>query len=108
MWRDACQKAFEKLKVAVSSEPVLRLPDFEFPFEVHTDAFDKAIGGVLVQEKHHVAYESKKLKEVEQKCSTHEKEMIAVVHCLLAWRVYLLGPKFVVRTDNVANTFFNT
>jgi len=34
--------------------------------------------------------------------------MIAVVHCLLAWRVYLLGPKFVVWTENVANTFFNT
>ena len=34
--------------------------------------------------------------------------MIVVVHCLLTGRVYLLGPKFVVRTDNVANTFFNT
>ena len=34
--------------------------------------------------------------------------MIIVVHCLLTWRVYLLGPKFVVRTDNVANNFFNT
>ena len=34
--------------------------------------------------------------------------MIVVVHWLLTWRVYLLGLKFVVRTDNVANTFFNT
>ena len=32
----------------------------------------------------------------------------AVVHYLLAWRVYLLGPKFLVRTDNVAYTFSNT
>ena len=31
-----------------------------------------------------------------------------MVHCLLAWRVYLLGCKFLVRTDNVTNTFFNT
>ena len=61
---------------------------------------------VLVQEKHLVAYESRKMNEAEQKCSTHEKEMIVVVHCLLAWRVYLLGPKFVVQTNNVANTFF--
>ena len=108
MWTDACQEAFDKLKVAVSSEPVLRLPDFGLPFEVHTDASDKIIGGVLVQEKHHFAYESRKLNEAEQKCSAHEKEMIAVVHCLLAWRVYLLAPKVVVKTDNVANTFFNT
>ena len=96
------------MKVAVLSEPMLRLLDFELPFEVHTNASNKAIGGVLVQKKHPVAYESRKLNEVEQKCSTHEKEMIAVVHCLLEWRVYLLGPKFMVRTNNVANTFFNT
>ena len=63
---------------------------------------------VLVQEKHLVAYESRKMNETEQKCSAHEKEMIAVVQCLLAWRVYLLGPKFVVLTNIVANTFFNS
>ena len=91
MWTDACQEAFEKLKAAMSSESVLSLPDFKFPFEVDTNAFDKAIGGVLVQEKHPITYESRKLNEVEQKCSAHEKEMIAVMHCLLAWRVYLLG-----------------
>ncbi|KAG6472970.1 hypothetical protein ZIOFF_070450 [Zingiber officinale] len=46
----ACKVAFEKLKMAIASEPVLCLPDFELPFEVHTDAFDRAIGGVLMQE----------------------------------------------------------
>ena len=34
--------------------------------------------------------------------------MIVVVHYLLIWRVYLLGSKFVLRTDNVANTSFKT
>ena len=63
---------------------------------------------MLVQEKQLVAYESRKLNEAKQKCLAHEKEMIAVVHCLLAWKVYLLGTKFVVQTDNVANTFLNT
>ena len=45
----------------------------QLPFEVHTDASDKVIGGVLVQEKHLVAYEGRKLNEAEQKCSAHEK-----------------------------------
>ena len=49
VWTYAYQEAFEKLKVAVSSEPVLRLPDFELPFQVHIDASDKVNGGVLVQ-----------------------------------------------------------
>ena len=59
---------------------MLRLPDFELSFEIHTDASDKAIGGVLVQEKHPIAYESRKLNDAEQKYSAHEKKMIVVVH----------------------------
>ncbi|XP_027768491.1 uncharacterized protein LOC114074698 [Solanum pennellii] len=78
------------------------------PFEVHTDASDKAIGGVLVQEGHPVAFGSRKLNDAEQRYSTDEKEMVAVVDYLHVWRVYLLGTRFVVRTDNVANTFFKT
>jgi hypothetical protein len=34
--------------------------------------------------------------------------MTTVMHCLGVWRVYLLGPKFVVKTNNLANTFFKT
>ena len=63
-------------------ESVLRLPDFELPFEVHIDASDRALGGVLVQEGHPIAYESRKLKEAEQRYSANEKEMTVVVHCL--------------------------
>ena len=58
-------RIFEKLKAVMSSELVLRLLNFELPFEVHTDSSDKAIGGVLVQEKHLVAYKSRKLNEAE-------------------------------------------
>ena len=107
-WTDECQGAFDKLKMAVTSAPVLGLPDFQKPFEVHTDASDRAIGGVLVQEGHPLAFESRKLKDAEQRYSTHEKEMVAVIHCLDVWRHYLLGTKFTVFTDNVANTYFKT
>ena len=41
-------KSFEDLKRAVIDDPVLQLPDYTKPFEVHTDASDYAIGGVLV------------------------------------------------------------
>ncbi|RVW21226.1 Transposon Tf2-2 polyprotein [Vitis vinifera] len=107
-WSRPCQMAFESLKEAMSTEPVLRLPDLDLPFEVQTDASDRALGGVLVQEGHPVAFESRKLNNAEQRYSTHEKEMTAVVHCLRQWRHYLLGSIFTVVTDNVANTFFKT
>ncbi len=45
--------------------PVLKLPDFDKDFEIHSDAFDFAIGGVLVQKGRPVAFESKTLSEIE-------------------------------------------
>ena len=51
----------------IASEPMLKLPDFLLPFEVHTDESDKAIGGVLVQEGHAVSFESRKLNDAEQR-----------------------------------------
>ena len=69
---------------------------------------DRALGGVLVQEGHLVAFESRKLNAAEQRYNAHEKEMTAVIHCLETWKHYLMGTRFVVVTDNVANTFFKT
>ena len=88
------------------TSPVLKLPDFERPFEVHTDASDFAIGGVLMQDGHLVAYESRKLQDREQRYPVHEKEMTAIIHCLHVWRHYLIGKSFVVKTDNVAASYF--
>ena len=77
-WDIECQMTFESLKQAISKEPVLQLPDLDLPFEVQIDALDKALGEVLVQEGHPVAFESKKLNGVEQLYSMHEKEMTTV------------------------------
>ncbi|KAK2998230.1 hypothetical protein RJ639_022604 [Escallonia herrerae] len=91
---------------AMSEDPVLALPDVSKSFEVHTNASDFALGGVLMQEGHPVAYESRKLNEAERRYTTHEKELLAVVHCLRIWRHYLLGSSFIVRTDNTAVSHF--
>ncbi|KAL0403910.1 UNVERIFIED_CONTAM: Transposon Tf2-11 polyprotein [Sesamum radiatum] len=55
-----------------------------------------------------IAFESRKLKDVERRYSVHEKELLAVVHCLRLWRHYLLGYPFVVKTDNTAVSHFMT
>lgn len=49
------------------------------------------IGGVLMQEGHPIAYESRKLNDTERKYTVQEKEMIAIVYCLRIWRQILLG-----------------
>ncbi|XP_054800138.1 uncharacterized protein LOC129304486 [Prosopis cineraria] len=107
-WSQDCQDAFEKLKQMVVQEPVMSLPDYSKPFEVHTDASDFAIGGVLMQERHPIAYESRKLNDTERHYTVQEKEMFAIIHCLRTWRHYLLGSKFTIMTDNVATSYFQT
>uniref|UniRef100_A0A3Q7J5Y6 Reverse transcriptase/retrotransposon-derived protein RNase H-like domain-containing protein n=1 Tax=Solanum lycopersicum TaxID=4081 RepID=A0A3Q7J5Y6_SOLLC len=54
VWSERCQEAFQKLKEAIANEPMLKLPDFKLLFEVHCVASTKDIGGMLVEEGHHV------------------------------------------------------
>ncbi|XP_016165032.1 uncharacterized protein LOC107607616 [Arachis ipaensis] len=107
-WSKECQKAFDELKAAITEGPVLALPDYSKVFEVHTDASDYAIGGALMQEGHPIAFESRKLNDTERRYTVQEKEMTAVVHCLRTWHHYLLGSHFIVKTDNVATSYFQT
>ncbi len=65
-------------------------------------------GGVLLQEGHPVAFESRKLNDAALNYQTTEKEMLAVVHALRVWRCYLEGAEFTVYTDHVSNTYFQT
>ena len=81
-WSEDCQHAFDELKKAMSKDPVLALPDISKPFEIQTDASNYALGGVFLQDGHPVAYESRKLNDTERKYAAHEKELLAVVHCL--------------------------
>ncbi|KAL0454953.1 UNVERIFIED_CONTAM: Transposon Tf2-11 polyprotein [Sesamum latifolium] len=90
------------------TDSVLALPDMSKSFVVETDASDFALGGVLMQDGHPVAFESRKLKDVERRYSVNEKELLAVVHCLRLWRHYLLCSLFVVKTDNTVVSHFMT
>ena len=82
MWSQECQQAFDTLKKAITEEPVFSLPDLNKPFELHTDASDFVIGGVLMQEGHPIAFESRKPNDTERRYTVQEKEMTAVIHCL--------------------------
>ena len=99
-WTKECKESFNNLKIALAKEPVLKLPDFTKLFTVTMDASGQAIGGVLTQEGHPVAYESRKLRIHELNYPTHDLELLAVVHALKLWRHYLLGRRFELQTDH--------
>ena len=81
-WDERCQQAFEDLKKVVTEEPVLALLDHTKVFEVHMDTSYFTIGGVLMQDKHLVAFESCKLNDMEIRYTVQENEMTAIIYCL--------------------------
>ena len=108
IWDEHCYRAFGELKRRLTSAHVLKFPEFKKLFKVHTDASDFAIGRVLMQEGRPVAYESKKLSDVERRWPTHEKKMWAVVHCLKLWQRYLGLEYTKGYTNNVLVQYFET
>jgi RNase H-like domain found in reverse transcriptase len=73
------QAAFDELKQALTSAPYLALPDPDGEFEVTTDPSEnaKAVGAVLMQNGHPVAYESTNLNTHQLNYPVHDKEMCA-------------------------------
>jgi len=73
-------------------------PDLDKEFRVKADASNFATGGILSikcedNKWRLVAYISKSLNETEQNYEIHDKEMLAVIRCLEAWRHFLEGAK---------------
>ncbi|XP_041009475.1 uncharacterized protein LOC121253540 [Juglans microcarpa x Juglans regia] len=98
-WSERADTAFQDLKTAVTSPPVLRLPDFSQPFTLECDASGGGIGAVLMQEGQPIAFFSKALKGRALTLSTYEKEFLALVTAVQKWRPYLLGQSFTIKTD---------
>uniref|UniRef100_A0A5S6Q2I3 RNA-directed DNA polymerase n=2 Tax=Trichuris muris TaxID=70415 RepID=A0A5S6Q2I3_TRIMR len=103
-WTPECTSAFQKLRTALLSEPILRLPDFDASFILDTDASDTAIGAVLSQRDEHgrehpVAYASRTLTRAEQRYCVTRREMLAVITFTDQFRPYL-QQKFTLRTDH--------
>jgi hypothetical protein len=109
VWTAECHTSFEKLKDALTSSPILAMPNESGTFILDTDASDKAIGAVLSQVQNDnekvIAYAGRTLKQNEINYCITRKELLAVVVFLKQFRQYLLGRHFVVRTDHSALTW---
>jgi hypothetical protein len=99
-WSPEAQLTFDKMKKVMSMCPVLALPDFAQPFTVECDASREGIGAVIMQNRHPIVYESRKLRGPELLYTIYDKEMLAIMHALAKFRQYLVGAKFALRTNH--------
>jgi len=86
-WANKQQEAFETLKKAMITEPILQHFDLEQPITIETDASDYVIGAICSQSDkkgslYPIAYYSRKLKDPERNYDIHDKELPAIVDTL--------------------------
>ncbi|KAG5721590.1 hypothetical protein E4T56_gene12902 [Termitomyces sp. T112] len=84
-WGPLEQMAFDTLKHAMTSRPILLFLDDNSPFCIESNSSNFATGVVLSQQSpedgkwHLVAFYSKSLNVVEQNYEIHDKEMLAII-----------------------------
>jgi len=115
-WGTKEQEAFERLKMAVTTAPILASPQDSEPFHIKADSSDFASGAVLSQQLpredkwHPVAFYSKSLSPVERNYEIHNKEMLAIIRALEEWRHFLKGAQHPVEIwmDHKSLEYFMT
>ncbi|QRV84430.1 Transposon Ty3-G Gag-Pol polyprotein [Ceratobasidium sp. AG-Ba] len=95
-WTDECAAAFEQLKEALRSAPVLIIPDISKQFFLECNASDFAMGAILSQfsddnQLHPVAFLSKAMTPAERNYDIYHKELLAIVKALKEWQHLLEG-----------------
>lgn len=93
-------EAFQKLKILITSDPIVVYPDFNKQFTIVTDASNYALGAVLMQDNKVISYASRSLKNHELNYSTIEKELLAIYWSTKFFKYYIYGRKFIIKTDH--------
>ena len=109
-WTDECQRAFDALRNALTTSPVLAVADPNKPYILHTDASDIAMGAILQQlddqgDRHPIAYASKTFNGAQSRYDTTEREALAIVWALEHFNTYCEGHKYTLLTDHQALSY---
>jgi hypothetical protein len=106
IWTPGYAQAFQTLKMAMCTTPVLALPDFKNTFVLECDASGKGIGTIPMQEGRTLTFTNKQLSEPNFGKSIYEKEMLSILHVIDILCPYLLGKRFQIKTDHQSLKYF--
>jgi len=99
-WQQAQEETFLKLKGKRCSQPVLKYFDIKKPVEIQSDASQRDLGAVLIQDGQPIAYSSRSLTDVEGRYAQIEKEMLYIVHACKKFHPYIFGKEVTVYNDH--------
>lgn len=104
---EAAKESFDKLKLALTTAPLLAHPNFKKRFFVQCDASDYGVGAVLFQKDEEsnerpIAFFSQKLNAAQKNYSVTEKECLAAVLSIKRFRPYIELMPFSVITDHAS------
>jgi hypothetical protein len=78
---------------------------FKKEFHVYTDAPNKQLGAVIMQEGKPLAFYSRALGSAQTRYTTSEQELLSIVETLKEFRNILLGQKVIVHTDHLNSLY---
>lgn len=102
IWSYECEQAFQTLRRALLTAPILKYPDFSKPFKAIIDASDFTCGGIQEYDgiDMPITYISRSFKKGERNKPPIEKELLAVHFALTQLRPYLYGRHFIIKSDH--------
>jgi RNase H-like domain found in reverse transcriptase/Reverse transcriptase (RNA-dependent DNA polymerase)/Integrase zinc binding domain/Integrase core domain len=107
-WTREEQECFEKLKLLLSTAPVLAYFDVTKHATIECDASSTGLGSVLLQDDRPIAYASRALTNTEQKYAQIEKETLAIVFSCIHFSQYITAKRVTVKSDHQPlETIFN-
>jgi hypothetical protein len=109
IWEKEQQHSYHAILKKFAEEPILKMPDYNKPFILKTDASDLGYGGVLAQDydgvEHPISYFSGSFSPPQRKYSSWEREALAVIIGVKKYKHFLQPSPFTIVTDNQINTF---
>jgi hypothetical protein len=113
IWTKECQEAFDRLKDALTSAPILVRPDFDQIFILQTDWQPNSVAAILCQKDENnrdrvIEYASSSLSPAQRKYAATEGECYAVIWAVKHFRPYLYGHPFLLQTDHQALQYMPT
>ena len=102
VWNKECDDAFEYLRHALISKPILAFVDNTKPFQIYTDASNYAVGAIIQQDKHVIAYYGKALPKYCVHNPVYLKELFAIISVLEEFESILKLSPVTIYSDHLA------